>query len=309
MKWIETRVIFEADDPDTAEELIADLFYTAGLQGVAVEDPTGEAGLDWADQDVHRPDHHAVIGYFPKNPDLGPRLEKLESDLKALLRWGIKTHVKTVEMDQEDWAESWKAYFWPEKVGEAVVVKPTWRDYTAAPGEIVIEIDPGMAFGTGTHATTALCIGMLETYVKPGDRLLDVGTGSGILMVTAARLGAGALAGIDNDPVAVEVAETNLRLNRIDPDTWQVGPGDLVSAVDGPFDLVTANILSEVILTLLDSVARVIEPGGLLICSGIIEENRDRVTAKMAACGFDILEVRERESWVAIAGKKTSLAG
>lgn len=304
MIWIETRVIFEADDPDTAEELIAGLFYDAGLQGVVTEDPTDGAGLDWADQDVHRPGHHAVIGYFPKNPDLDLRLKKLDADLAALVQWGIKTRVTTVEMDQEDWAESWKAYFWPEKVGQAVVVKPTWRDYTAGPGEIVIEIDPGMAFGTGTHATTALCIGMLESHVKPGDRFLDVGTGSGILMVTAALLGAGSLAGIDNDPVAVEVAETNLRLNGIDSDRWQVAVGDLVSAVDGPFDLVTANILSEVILTLLDSVARVMAPGGLFVCSGIIEENRDRVSAKMAACGFDILEVRERDSWVAIAGRK-----
>ena len=308
MIWIETRVIFEADDPESAEDLIAGLFYDAGLQGVAVEDPTGETGLDWADRDVHRPDHHAVIGYFPKNPDLGPRLDKLGADLAALAQWGIKTRVETVEMDQEDWAESWKAYFWPEKVGKAVVVKPTWRDYTAAPGEIVIEIDPGMAFGTGTHATTALCIGMLETYVKPGDRLLDVGTGSGILMVTAARLGAETLTGIDNDPVAVEVAETNLRLNSIAPHAWQVSTGDLVSAAEGPFDLVTANILSEVILTLLDSVGNVIRPGGIFVCSGIIEENRDLVTAKMAACGFDILEVRARDAWVAIAGKKSPQA-
>lgn len=304
MRWVEARVIFEADDPETAEELIAALFYDAGLTGVAMEDPVGEAGLDWADTDTYRPQDHAVIGYFPLTPDTADRLDGLRAGLDALTASGISTRMATQEMDPEDWAESWKAYFWPEKVGDAVVVKPTWREYAAKPGEIVIEIDPGMAFGTGTHPTTALCIGMLETHLKPGDRLLDVGTGSGILMIAAARLGAGALVGIDNDPVAVEVAEENLRLNRIPSEAWTVRPGDLVSAVNGSFDLVTANILSEVILVLLDSVAGVVRAGGLLVCSGIIEENRDRVVEKMTACGFEVVEVRARESWVAIAGRK-----
>jgi ribosomal protein L11 methyltransferase len=124
--------------------------------------------------------------------------------------------VTYARIDEQDWAEAWKAYFWPEKITDLIVVKPSWREYPAEPQEIVLEIDPGMAFGTGTHPTTSLCIRMIQTHLKPGDAFLDVGTGSGILMIAAAKLGAGTVCGVDNDEVAVTVAEKNLLANHID---------------------------------------------------------------------------------------------
>jgi ribosomal protein L11 methyltransferase len=310
MKWIETRVVFQAESPDMAAEVIADIFHDLGLGGVVVEDPGDDADLDWADGAVHRPGAHAVIGYLPKNPDLDARRQQLGRVLEGRGGVaGIEYRIEEKEIDQEDWAESWKAYFWPEKVGERLVVKPTWRDYDAAKGEMVIEIDPGMAFGTGTHATTALCLRMIEHFLEPGARVLDVGTGSGILMIAAARLGAATVTGIDNDAVATQVAGENLRLNGIDPGTWRVSTADLVDAVTGPYDFVVANILSEVILTLLEDVGTVLRPGGIFLCSGIIEENRDAVERKMKAVGFTILETRDRASWVAIAGRKEKRPG
>ena len=160
-----------------------------------------------------------------------------------------------------------------------------------------------MAFGTGTHPTTALCIQMIEDWLVPGQRFLDVGTGSGILMIAAGKLGAGPMVGVDRDSVAVDVARQNLMHNGIGPEAARIHGGDLLDCVDQTFDLVAANILSEVIIVLLDDIRRVLAPGGILICSGIILENRGRVTEKMAALGFKILEVREKEGWVAVAGR------
>ncbi|MBW2592734.1 MAG: 50S ribosomal protein L11 methyltransferase, partial [Deltaproteobacteria bacterium] len=212
----------------------------------------------------------------------------------------ISTRIVCRKVDDEDWAESWKEYFWPEKISDRITVKPTWREYSARPDEIVLEIDPGMAFGTGTHPTTALCIRMIETCLQPGQSFLDIGTGSGILMIAAAKLGAGNLLGVDIDEVAVEVAQGNLHLNGIDPGIFQVVTGNLVDVVTKKFDLVMANIFSEVIVLLLDDIKKVMKKKGIFICSGIIDENRDKVLQKLAATGFDIRQIEIKESWVAI---------
>ena len=188
-------------------------------------------------------------------------------------------------------------------ITQTLTVKPTWQPYHPQDQETVLEIDPGMAFGTGTHATTALCIRMIEAYLKQGDRFLDVGTGSGIQMVASAKLGASRVWGTDIDTLAVEIARNNLLLNQIEPDRFQVLAADLIRGVKGQFDLVSANILSEIILILLKDVHRIIKPGGMLICSGIIEKNKPAVVEKMMEKGFQIIETLSREEWVAIAGR------
>jgi ribosomal protein L11 methyltransferase len=305
MKWIETKVTFEAPEPRLATDLISEIFYQFGLQGVVVQDPELQPEEGWADPPPPRATQWAVIGYLPKNDDAPARFQVLESQIHRLQRdEAITCTTACLEIDEQDWAESWKAFFWPEKIGETIVVKPTWREYRARAGEIVIELDPGMAFGTGTHPTTAMCIELLEHYLKPGDRLLDVGTGSGILMAAGALLGASQLVGIDSDTLAVEVARKNLALNRIDPTCYRVVPGHLVSDIRETFHLVAANILSEVIVALLDDLPPRLCDNGLFLASGIIADNRDKVIGKMAAVGLDPIEVRERETWVAIAARK-----
>jgi len=304
MKWTAAEVIVYSDPAEAAVELISTLFYDLGLSGVVIADPDMEPPEGWGDNALPKPGHHSVTGYFPQNDTLASNRLELEQKMAVLAQTeGFYFQIHYREMDEEDWAESWKAYFWPEKLTDTLVVKPTWREYTPAEGEMIIEIDPGMAFGTGTHPTTALCVQLIQHYLRPGDDFLDVGTGSGILMIAAARLGASKVFGTDADSLACDISRQNLLLNRIDPDRFFVKSGDLVDTVTETFQLISANILSEVILVLLDDVQQVLVPGGILICSGIIEANQQQVVEKMKATGFQILEVRSKEGWVAIAGK------
>jgi ribosomal protein L11 methyltransferase len=304
MKWIEAKIIFDHPDMDLAADLIADVFYNFGLQGVVVEDPDLEPVEDWAEDAIGRPAKHAVIGYFHEDSQAEERCKTLEQKLSQLKEnQGFFYRISYKELDEQDWAHAWKAYFWPRKISSHMVVKPTWRDYQAAPDDIVIELDPGMAFGTGTHPTTALCITMIEKYLSTGDSFLDVGTGSGILMIAAAKLGAGRLCGIDKDEVAVEVAAQNLQLNNINPKIFRLTTGNLVSDIYESFSFVAANIFSHIILELLQDISRVLTDEGILVCSGIIEENKQTVISAMENIGFEIVETAVKEEWVAIAGR------
>lgn len=305
MKWIAAKVIFEAENPALAEELIADLFSEFNLQGVVIEEPDLEPVEGWGEDALQRPEHFSVTGYLPDNELRAERIGQLEralSDLRTALP--VTYTLEYQSIDEEDWAHSWKDYFWPEKVGKRCVVKPTWRDYSPTEDEIVIEIDPGMAFGTGTHPTTALCIGMIEAYMVPGGSFLDIGTGSGILMAAAMKLGAGEALGIDMDEVAVEIAFKNMLLNGIPEERFRVVRGDLASGVPKPFDLIAANILAEVIIALLDQVGAVMAEKGVLICSGIVLNQKERVIEKMVRTGFRVLAVQEKDGWVAISAER-----
>ena len=307
MKWIEVKIIFESAFPEMAGELIAAIFYDLGLKGVSLEEPGLDPEEGWGDDAVEQPAHYSVSGFFPFREFTGGKRIILKEKLSKLERENeILSKVVYREIDEEDWAESWKEYFWPEKISDKIVVKPTWREYKPEKDELIIEIDPGMAFGTGTHPTTSLCIRMIEKYLRPGDTFLDIGTGSGILMIVAAKLGAEALWGVDNDMVAVEVAEKNLRLNKINESRFHVISGNLIDAVHQKFSMVTANILSEVILELLDDILNVTAVGSILICSGIIEENAGDVIKKMKKSGFSIAEIAEKEKWVCIVARTPS---
>ena len=304
MKWVEARVVFESSDFKTAIALISDIFHDFNLQGVIIETPEVEPGIDWAENDITIPHDNAVIGYFPKNDQLFDRRRILEAQLLRL-KQTINMTYKVIyhDIDEQDWAESWKKYFYTEKITEKLVIKPSWRDYAPKPNEIILEIDPGMAFGTGAHPTTRMCIKLIEKMINPKDSFLDVGTGSGILMIAAAKLGAAKMMGIDTDEVAVSVAEQNLLKNHINPDIFEVKTGNLVSGVIGRFSLVTANILSEIIVELLDDIHAVLEKNGIFICSGIIKSKQKMIEKKLAAMGFEVLETAIEEDWVAIAAK------
>ena len=304
MKWIEAKIIFHHSDCDLAIDLISNVFYDFGLQGVAVDDPTIEPKEDWAEDAIGRPHQYAVIGYFHKDNQAEPRCKILEEQLRQLsARLGLLYRVSYKEIDEQDWAHAWKAFFWPQKITSQIVVKPTWREYKAGLNDIVIELDPGMAFGTGTHPTTALSLTMIEKYLREGDSFLDVGTGSGILMIAAAKLGAGRLCGIDKDEVAVGIAANNLELNNVDSKIFQLMTGNLGDEVSESFDFIAANIFTQVILELLQDIPRLLKGGGVFVCSGIIEENKKSVLPVMDKLGFEILETAEKEGWVAIGGR------
>ncbi len=302
MKWIEAKVIFDFEDKQLATDLIANAFYELGLKGVVVEDPDAEQpSEDWSKNAI-KAEHYGVIGYFPKNEEseiicklLAKNMEKLENDS------GIRCRIVYSDMDDVDWAESWKAYFQPKKISANIVVKPVWCDYLRGQDEIILEIDPGMAFGTGTHPTTRMCIKMIEKYMQKGNSFLDVGTGSGILMIAAAKFGAGKVLGTDNDKVAVDIARKNLMQNNIAKKVFKLISGNLICNVTEEFDLIAANITSELILILLDDIKRVLAIGGIFICSGITQEEKNMVTGQIKSMGFEIVELLTKDDWVSFA--------
>ena len=202
---------------------------------------------------------------------------------------------------EEDWANNWKKYYKPSKVGEKIVVKPIWEDYEKKDDELVVELDPGMAFGTGDHETTRMCIQALEKYVEKDSTVFDVGTGSGILAIAAAKLGAKKAVGVDLDPVAVESAKENVSYNNLD--NIEVLYGNLVEVIEGKADIVVANIIAEIICILIDDVKRVLKQGGMFITSGIIHERVKMVTDKLEESGFEVIKVNKDGEWNCIIAK------
>jgi ribosomal protein L11 methyltransferase len=304
MKWIEAKVVFDAEDDQLAVELISNLFFELDLQGVAEEDPTMKPVEAWAEDSIGRAEQHAVVGYFPKDRQVKKRCRLLEKRLAAVKESAaILYRVNYRELTEEDWAEAWKSFFRPQKIGRKIVIKPTWCEYRADTDDIVLVLDPGMAFGTGTHPTTALCIHLIEDYLKRNDSFLDIGTGSGILMIAAALLDAGFVCGIDKDPMAIDVANANLRLNGIDPQYYSLSCGNLLEGVKKEYNFIVANIFTHVILELLNDLHRTLAKDGVFVCSGMFEKNTNLVASKMKKTGFEILEIREQEEWAAIAGR------
>ncbi len=305
MKYLEARVILDHDDPETAADLVAGAFFDAGLSGVVVEDPTLKGEEGWAEDAPPRPERHAVAGFFPVDERLEGRRRALEETLADLgRRLGLTHRLVFREVDEEDWAESWKAFFAPLRIGRRLVVKPSWRGVETRPGDLVIELDPGMAFGTGTHPTTRLTLELIERHLRPGASFLDVGTGSGILLIAAAKLGAGRLAGSDRDANAVRVARDNLARNGIDPRRAALVQVDLAGGFRGRFDLVAANIVEPVVIALLDELPRLLAPGGFLIASGILAGSRDALSGRLREAGLERIEIRQEEGWIALCARR-----
>ena len=205
-------------------------------------------------------------------------------------------------VSEEDWADSWKKYYKPIKTGKRVVIVPVWEKYDAAPGEVTVLMDPGMAFGTGTHETTRLCAAMLEKYIHGGESVLDVGCGSGILAITAAKLGAADAFACDIDPQSIKVAKENTVLNSTP--CVECAVSDLLSAVpEKKYDVVCANIVADVIIRLAPDVGAFMKDGAVLIVSGIISERADEVRAALSANGFEVDSDESENGWYCAAVK------
>ena len=212
--------------------------------------------------------------------------------------------VETIGVNEEDWANSWKAYYKPIKIGSKLVIVPAWEKYEAAPGELIVRMDPGMAFGTGTHETTRLVIQLLEKYTAPGCRMLDVGTGSGILAICASRLGAGECRAYDIDPMAVRVANENIKDAGLSNVTCEVS--DLLKQVDNsrPYDLICANIVADIIIRMTPDVGALMHENTVLLASGIISERSEDVIACFEKNGFQIVEKLVDNGWCGLAVMK-----
>ena len=218
---------------------------------------------------------------------------------------GIKAEISVSGVNEEDWANSWKAYYKPIKIGEKIVIVPAWEKYSASPEEIVVRMDPGMAFGTGTHETTRLVIKLLEKYVKNGARVADVGCGSGILAICASKLGAGECKAYDIDPVAVKVANENIKDSGLTNVTCEVS--DLLKQVDrsgGAYDVICANIVSDIIIRMMPDVGALMDENSVILASGIIVERSEDVISGFEQHGFKIVERIDENGWCALAVMK-----
>ncbi|MHB1650988.1 MAG: 50S ribosomal protein L11 methyltransferase [Desulfitobacteriaceae bacterium] len=301
MDWREVAVTVSSD----GEEAVADLFYQLGCPGVSIEDPELlRSYIESGTWDQHEfgeitlTGTSIVTGYLSEEDELPRKLEELDRGLKSLLdrfpRWVVQ--VKGATVKEEDWATAWKAYYKPVRVGRNFLIKPTWETVDFGPEDVVLELDPGMTFGTGTHPTTNLCLQSLEEIVYPGMEVFDLGTGSGILAIAAAKLGA-SIQAVDLDPVAVRVAQENVDLNKVSSRV-RVLKGDLGSVLTGQADLVVANIIADIILTLTGELRRLLRPGGEFIASGIIEARAAEVERELRNAGLEIVQRREEAGWV-----------
>ncbi|WP_121611693.1 50S ribosomal protein L11 methyltransferase [Mesobacillus foraminis] len=311
MKWSEIGIL----TTNEAIEPISHILHEAGASGVVIEDPF-ELVKEREDQfgEIYQlnPDDYPEEGviikaYLPVNSFLGETVEEIKSAINNLIIYNIdigKNRVTISEVNEEEWATAWKKYYNPVKISEKFTIVPTWEEYTPVHSdELIIELDPGMAFGTGTHPTTVLCIQALERTVKKGDTIVDVGTGSGVLSIAVAKLGAGDITALDLDEVAVNVARLNVKLNKVQ-DAVTVRQNNLLDGIDGRADIVVANILAEVILRFVDDASKIVKKDGFFIASGIIQQKKDEVRNAIVNSGFKIQEIITMEDWVAIIAKK-----
>ena len=305
MKWAEISIRTTHE----ATELIAEIFHDLGASGVVIEDPElvntyRNSGI-WDYTDIPEATNTEVVtvkAYLPMDEELDDKLRAFEKEVDALAGHNIDKGTGDIsysEIQDEDWANNWKTYFHTEKIGDIIVIKPSWEEYMASPDDIVIELDPGMAFGTGTHPTTSMCIRILEEIVTGGMKIFDVGTGSGVLAIAAAKLGATEVTAVDFDPVAVTVAKENVAINQADS-IISVGRGDLLKGVEGKADIVIANIIADIIIVLLDDIPNKLKIGGTMIASGIIADRLGDVTEAVIAHGLLVDRVLEEGGWAAM---------
>jgi len=300
----------------TTEEMsesLANLFWELGAGGVVIEDPRvlrqhiEDQTWDYWEipQELLDAENIELKGYFPIDARLVETMAKLKDrteEIKHLFPGG-RVEITETEVTAENWATSWKAFYKPEKIGDRVVVKPSWEEYQEQKDDVVVEMDPGMAFGTGNHPTTAMCIRALEEYIFPQCRVLDIGTGSGILAVTAAKLGAGHVLAVDHDPISIDATVQNISLNQVG-DQVSVLQGDLVSGIKDKFDILVANIIADVIIRLIPQTLSLLEKNSIFISSGIIKDRMAEVEEAFVKNSFIIDKVFEEGEWVALIARR-----
>jgi ribosomal protein L11 methyltransferase len=306
--WLEVAIITSSQ----AIEAVSGILYNTPVNGISIEDPQDiefkkkhPGDWDYFDESLLEVKEGAVIkGYYKEDEDFEKHLKYIKSSIENLKEFGIDKGqglVTVTKVNEEDWENNWKKYYKPTKVGDKIVVKPIWENYDAKDDELVVELDPGMAFGTGTHETTRMCIKALEKYVNSDSIIFDIGTGSGILAISAAKLNAKKAIGVDLDPVAVKSASENVKYNELD--NIEIIHGNLMDVVKGKANIVVANIIADVIIFLTDSVKNFILPGGRFIASGIINSRKQDVIDKFNSAGLKIDEVNEEGEWVCIVAK------
>ena len=305
MKWAEISIMTSHE----ATEFAAELFHDLGASGVVIEDPELvnnyiHSGL-WDYTDIPEADNTEVVtikAYLPWDDELDGKLRRIKMEIESLAKRNVDKGPGAVscnEIQDEDWANNWKQYFHTEKIGKIIVIKPSWEEYEEGPDDIVIELDPGAAFGTGTHATTSMCIRALEELVRGGMDVFDVGTGSGVLAITAAKLGAAKVQAVDYDESVLKVAEENVAENGV-ADVVSVKQSDILQACEGKADLIVANIVADIIIRMFADVKAYLKEGGRILTSGIIADRAADVTKAARENGLTVEKVWEENGWTAM---------
>ncbi len=311
MKWSELCV----HTANEAVEPISNILHEAGASGVVIEDPQdlvkerdtfmGEMydlnPEDYPEEGVY------VKAYLPVNSFLGETVDEIKQAISNLVLHDIdlgNNNITISEINEEEWATAWKKYYKPVKISERITITPTWEDYKpVSSDEIILELDPGMAFGTGTHPTTVLSIQAIEQILQENDTVIDVGAGSGVLSIASVLLGAKEVYAYDLDDVAVKSTTINAKLNQA-ADKIYSKQNDLLNNVDVEADLIVSNILAEIIVRFTDDAFRLLKSGGHFVTSGIIQNKRNEVKARLEESGFEIVETNKMEDWTSIIARK-----
>lgn len=294
-----------------AEEVVSNLLIELGSQGVAIADSADYVGQE--DRygeifpEVEQNDTIAITAYYPDTLDLAEVISKLQERLAELEGMGLlasPAKLSSQTLDEEDWAENWKKYYEPTRITHDLTIVPSWTDYEPTAGEKVIRLDPGMAFGTGTHPTTKMSLFALSQVLRGGETVLDVGTGSGVLSIASSLLGAKEIYAYDLDEVAVRVAQENIDLNS-NTDNIHVSANDLLNGITQEADVIVANILADILVNLVEDAYRLVKDEGYLIMSGIIADKLDMVVAATQEAGFFLETHLIQGEWNALVFKKT----
>lgn len=311
MNWTEVTVKTTTE----AVEAISNILLEERCGGVMIEDPKdflfqkkNELDWDYIEEEVFNKSNQdgvLIKTYIPEERNVLELVETIKAKISLLPSFGLDIGEGTVslsDVNESDWANEWKKYYKPTKIGQKIVVKPTWEDYDKQEGDLIIELDPGMAFGTGTHETTSMCIRELEKYVDESKRVFDIGCGSGILAIAAAKLGGKEVVAGDLDEVAVKVSKENCELNNVS-DKVVVKHGSLFEVVEGKADVIVANIIADIIKILANDVSKFLSEDGVFISSGIIHAKIDEVVESLEKNGFEIVEIVKLGEWSAIVSK------
>lgn len=312
MKWIEVQVKTTSE----AVEIVSNILYEAGVGGLAIEDPNdieeickSRKDTDWnyIDEDLFKRDFEGILvkAYFPEDEYLMDKIKLIKQNIELIPQYDIDGGLGEVtisEVYESEWKDIWKQYYKPKRIGKQIVIKPSWEEYEEKQGDIILELDPGMAFGTGTHETTMMCIEAIEKYMTKGETVFDIGCGSGILSIAAAKLGAEKVIGVDLDESTIPVSNENVRMNNVE-DIVEIRHGDLLEVVSEKADLVVVNIVAEIIKIIVPDVKTSLKQGGMFIASGIILDKIDFTKQALDENGFEIVELVVNGEWACIVSK------
>ena len=311
--WTEVTV----ETTTEAVEAVTNILFENGAQGAMIEDPKdlnpekeNEYDWDYIDENMLKNSDSDVVKiktYISDEKNVGEFIDSITQQVKNLTEFGLNIGNGKVYTDfvrESDWANNWKQYYKPTRIGEKIVIKPEWEDYEKVDNDIIIEMNPGMAFGTGNHETTSMCVENLEKYVKENSTVFDIGCGSGILGIVAAKLGAESVLGIDIDEVAVKVAKENIEKNNVS-DIMKAVKGNLADDIDRSIkpNIVVANIMADIVMLLSKDVREFLPKDGIFISSGIILSKIDEVSRELEKNGFEIIEVQKKGEWSCILAR------